>query len=250
MDNLEQFELPKSEPTSDGFKFKINNCDVNVHIIGVTGAAGSGKDTLCTFFDHWLYFKDTGGYVKGNGTTHYYRREAFADALKRGCSEFFGIPLRHYYDPAHKEQVHPFWGTSPRQQAQLVGTEAMRNGYANDIWLKRVHWNIIQELDVNLPRSIAYWISHKTDDLRETRSFHVFFFISDVRFPNEADWIHSLGGFNIHIRSNRDPATEHMSHASENGVDIADHDIVIDNNALLTDFKTNCHALFERVFDI
>ena len=58
-----------------------------MRIIGLVGAYKSGKDTV-------------GQYIVDNynGT-----RYAFADKLKKVCSDVFGIPLENFNDPALKD---------------------------------------------------------------------------------------------------------------------------------------------------
>lgn len=236
--------------TKTGFKFELNDHQIYIHVVGLHGPPGSGKDTLCSIFDHWMHSIDNNSCIaQVNCPTMYFRKLAFADALKKGCSEFFGIPLRKYYDENDKEQIHPFWGTSPRQQAQLVGTEAMRESYDQNIWVKRVEWDIIQELTSSIAGSVVYKIQKKATREFDPTEFHVFFFISDVRFQNEADWIHSMNGVNLHIQTTRKPRTEHMSHASEVGVEFEpDKDYIIQNNDSLYEFKKNCINFFQEFF--
>ena len=237
------------EHTSTGYKIVLNGNAVHIHFVGVAGPAGSGKDTLCAFFDHWMFRQDTQCLMSVSCPTMYFRKLAFADALKRGCAEFFGIPLRNYYDSDKKEEIHPFWGTSPRRQAQLVGTECMRNGYADDIWYKRVEWEMIKDLDLNVADSLLYKINQKTSKAESDINYHIFFFISDVRFQNEADWVHSLGGMIFHIMTNRESITKYTDHASENGIQLdPSKDISIDNTSTLAIFKESCIRSFEQLF--
>src|SRR5690606_20154405 len=101
-------------------------------IVGVNGIAGAGKDTISNMVilslrnDHNLKAKAF----------------AFADNLKRAASIIFNVPLDHFYDRSHKEEVVPYWGLSPRQMAQLLGTDACRKGIRDDIWIKSLESSI------------------------------------------------------------------------------------------------------------
>lgn len=85
-------------------------------IIGLTGKAGSGKDTVGA----WLR------------SEHHYQRIAMADALKKGLAAM-GFPEPE--SRADKESLIPGFSFTWRQAAQRLGTEWGR-GLDEDIWLK------------------------------------------------------------------------------------------------------------------
>lgn len=89
---------------------------MNKMILGVTGPAGAGKDTVGLWFEK-----------------HYnFRRYAMAYALKAGMAAM-GFP--EPTDRALKEQIIPGFGFTWREAAQKLGTEWGR-GLDPDIWLK------------------------------------------------------------------------------------------------------------------
>lgn len=97
-----------------GFKFQHKT------LIGLAGAARSGKDTSGTILSKLLG----------------YPTYALASPIKKVCNEL------HYWDDRHangelKEVVDPFWGYSPRHAYQTMGTELARNLWREDFWLKR-----------------------------------------------------------------------------------------------------------------
>jgi hypothetical protein len=87
-------------------------------VIGVTGRAGHGKDTVADYLKS-LDFQ----------VLHY------AGPLKHGVSALFDIPLEWLYDASLKEKVVPEWGRSPRQLMQWLGTDVMREQVNEHFWL-------------------------------------------------------------------------------------------------------------------
>ena len=86
-------------------------------IIGLTGKAGSGKDTAAAQF------------VK-NGFEHYW----FSKPMKDACKIIFGWTDAHVYGEL-KEIVDPRFGVSPRIALQTLGTEWGRDCINKDLWV-------------------------------------------------------------------------------------------------------------------
>jgi predicted nucleic acid-binding Zn-ribbon protein len=133
-------------------------------VIGITGRKRSGKDTV------GKHLIDNYGFV----------RVAYADALKEACKIIFGFTDEQVYGDDLKEVVDEYWNYTPREILQKVGTELFREGLpklcpmiSNDIWLRSVDRQI--------------------QKLREKG--HTRFVITDVRFPNELDFIAKYKGF-------------------------------------------------------
>lgn len=87
-------------------------------IIGLTGAARSGKD-------------EAAKPLLERG----FRRIAFADPLKRACREIFGLTDQQLYGDL-KDSVDQYWGVTPRHILQVVGTECLRDHFRADVWIK------------------------------------------------------------------------------------------------------------------
>jgi hypothetical protein len=119
--------------------------------IGLSGRAGSGKDTMANF----LTVK-----FEGQGKTVYVA--AFADIMKKLMSDMYSVPLGHFYDRVLKEEVHPrMYGRSPRSACQWFGTDVVRNTVDKEFWYTHMQRQIADAgADVNI--------------------------ITDVRFLNEA----------------------------------------------------------------
>ncbi len=175
-------------------------------LIGLSGAARSGKDTVGRYLIEKYNFK----------------RYAFADPLKKAASEMFGIPLEDFHNDNKKEVMNEFWEFSPRQIAQLLGTECGRKIFRDDIWIKRAE---------------MAWVEHQQTiaEIAPETFGHIDglagMVVTDVRFENEAQWIKDMGGFNIHIiRPGKDGNVGLSNHASEAGYpdDLKDHIILND----------------------
>jgi len=150
-------------------------------IIGLSGKARCGKDTIAEYI--------AAGYI---GVKKY----ALADPLKKSASIMFNIPLNHFYDADKKEVVNEFWGISPREIAQKVGTECAREVFRQDFWLKRCE-----------------------SQMNDSPVKPVIFIVSDVRFENEAAWIRENGGEVWHIERPTLGEGVVRAHASEAGIE-------------------------------
>lgn len=90
-----------------------------IPIIGLTGRARVGKDTVARFI------------VAARGGYQY----SFADPMRAMLKAGFNIDLNDPYWIQHKEDIIPAIGKSPRELMQTLGTEWGRNLINEDIWL-------------------------------------------------------------------------------------------------------------------
>ena len=121
-------------------------------IIGLVRQKGAGKDTVADYL------------VREHGFT----KLAFADPVKKVCEAMFALDSIYFHCPLLKEQVIPAWGMSPREMMQKVGTDIVRTQMGDRFWIKHMQVRI--------------------DSLPPDTKI----VISDVRFVNEAEFIHSL----------------------------------------------------------
>jgi hypothetical protein len=111
---------------------------------------------------------------------HGFVKLAFADPLKEGARAVFGLSKQQCTDPVLKETVDPFWGVTPRFILQRFGTECLRKGFADDIWIRA------------LKRQID---NMRNGGFAERGDF----VIDDCRFLNEVAAVKSWGGFCVKI---------------------------------------------------
>lgn len=175
-----------------------------MNIVGITGAAGSGKDTLAEM-------------IKNDG----WERLAYADALKHVCMDYLGLSYDDVYTQEGKAKFNEFWGMTNREILQKVGTDAMRNGFHKNVWIK------IAELK-----------------LKEMLSSGKKVIVTDVRFDNEAELIESLGGCVAKIVRNNENGLSNVeqAHASERGIDDKYVSFVIKNDLSKELLKTEFYV--------
>jgi hypothetical protein len=142
-------------------------------IIGVVGFIGSGKGTAADIL------VEKHGFVK----------LSFADAVKDATAAIFGWPRALLEGDTlesreFRETKDEWWSKkfefdfSPRLALQLMGTEAGRNVFHQDVWVHAL------ERKAEMYKNVV---------------------IADVRFPNEIDWMRSKGGFAVRVQRGPDP---------------------------------------------
>ena len=161
------------------------------NIIGITGNKGHGKDTAANTIKLFL----------GKDTQIF----SFAKPLKIAVSTLFNINENYFEDQQLKELPLSDWDDkTPRQLLQWLGTDVLRK-YDTDIFIK------------NMEKRIE---NTKNDII-----------VSDVRFDNEANLIHRLGGKIIQIDSTERLGRCNDSHITEYGINPGLRDITVYNNS-------------------
>jgi hypothetical protein len=179
-------------------------------IVGIAGNARSGKDTVA----YWL--------EQHRGAIRY----AFASPIKQAINAMGLTESIHWTDPELKEKPLETVGVSPRVLAQTLGTEWGRDTLDPDFWIKVAEHRLKKARVWYLPNIIIA--------------------ISDVRFPNEAEFVRRHG-FVIHMRRNgADGNVGIPGHASEQQLEVVDRDVVIENNGTIDDLHGKLGALFPR----
>jgi dephospho-CoA kinase len=100
-------------------------------IIGLTGKARSGKDTVAAHLQEAYKFH------------HYW----FSKPMKDACRSMFGWGDEHLYGEL-KEEVDQRYGISPRVALQTLGTEWGRNTINSDLWILRAQKEIEQHENI------------------------------------------------------------------------------------------------------
>ena len=161
-------------------------------LIALCGFQGSGKDSCADAI---------------TGQHGPYQRYALASPVKRICEIAFGLTWDEMEgDRELKEATldrYPY--DSPRHLMQVVGTDLFRNaGGWPTIWVE----------------AMKRYVSGGMD-----RGEH--FVISDLRFPNEAQAVHDLGGYVIRVNRTDRPVDLSAVHESEKYIPLlpVHHDI-------------------------
>lgn len=194
-------------------------------LLALCGLQGAGKDTVGRLL------------VDGYG----FRRVSFGGALKDVVSRVFGWDrelLEGATDRSRRfrETVDPWWATrlaipdfTPRKALQLVGTEALRDGFHRDIWCAAVE----RTLDAGGGGPVV---------------------ITDCRFPGEVDMVRRRGGkvacvlrdvppWLVRYKNGETDALPAGLHASEHAWVRCDFDYVISNAGSLDQLRERVEAL-------
>lgn len=180
-------------------------------LIGLTGAARCGKSTAQTIIAERF------GLAPIN----------FADPIKDALGAMLDIDA-HALDGTAKETPLPGIEISPRELMQTLGTEWGRTHCGTDFWIKLAERRLAMLEDV------------------EAANYQGAVF-SDVRFPEEADWIRRHGGTVIHLY--RPDTAEVRAHISEAGTALHKRDQLITNGGDLDELNARLTLAVEQLID-
>lgn len=176
-------------------------------IIGITGKACSGKDTV-------------GKMIQDICLPRYdWQIVTFSHKVKEVASILTGIPVERFYERRVKEHFFKEWGMTGREMLQKIGTDCMREHLHKDVWVKGLFvdyfpggdWRQIGEIGhIRGPNEYPNWI------------------ITDVRFLNEAEAIQKRQGIVLKLLKNWDNPDQHQS---EKEVEEIKADFVINNTS-------------------
>ena len=200
-----------------------------VIIFPISGQKRAGKDTISD-------------YIKGQVMAS---RVSFADPVRDVCRAYFGW-TEEWLLGKHKEDVDPYWGISPRQAMQYLGTEVGRVGIAENypefksvtgdsIWIKSAKKNIRVK---SSKENISNYVKIRA------------FIIPDMRFLNEYDAMKEMEneGYKVITIGVRRDGLPSDSHASETEIRycVEKCDFIIDNNKEISDLEDSVDEIITK----
>lgn len=189
-------------------------------LIGFSGKKGSGKS----------YFAD---YLVNNKL---FIKLSFASPLKEITKILFNLSDEDVKDPIKKELINPKFNASPRELMQWLGTDIMR-----------------EEFNKKFNYSGSIWIDSVKDKVKTLLDNNKDVVIDDVRFQNEVDMIHSLGGIIINLRNDSDNTLNNSTsnHSSENQKLTFNYEFVNDKSYSNTyDIYLNLDLLINKYYGL
>ena len=237
-------------------------------IIGINGYSGSGKDTIGIIVQY-LNCQDVKELTIEEAVKNYeayqewleeqsgWEIRKFAGKLKDIASHLTGIDIEDFEDQDFKKTNlgREWWTTcdegwqpmTVREFLQKLGTDALRNGLHDNVWVNTLMPDYKPDVDVSTYRYAKGYIDNRKPEDHE-KKFPIGqmleymeevpnpnWIITDTRFENEAEAIKKKGG--IIIRVDRPGVKPINNHPSEIGLDKWDFDFKLVNNSDIFSLK-------------
>lgn len=197
-------------------------------LLGVTGFAQHGKDTV--------------GRIAVS--TQKYHRYAFADQLKDLALEanpwvsveWHPPPANEVYDLRLSRLVEEGGWEGAKQNPEVrrflqeLGTGA-REVLGDDVWVRALENKLVK--------------AGRMAEGKSSQPFSDYIIVTDVRFPNEADWIHEKGGKLIRVHRPFFDNGVGTDHPSEAFVEDLPVDYTLLNEHRLSDFEYKVFQLLD-----
>ena len=137
---------------------------------------------------------------------------AFAKPLKDAVASVFGFSDEQLYGDL-KEVVDADWNVTPRHVMQSMGTDYLKTTFGKEVFIECCR-----------------------------KSGTKIVVITDVRFDEEAEMVHSLGG--VVARIDRS-GVKMMTHASEQGISCHLVDYIISNDGTMEEFESSILQMYQ-----
>lgn len=219
-------------------------------IIGISGKAGAGKDTVGKIIQHLTSLQEQDcsfeefhryqSFVEMNAV---WKIKKFATAVKQICSIFTDLSIEDLEDEGVKQRVlgQEWSGMTVREMLQKIGTEAIRNNLHPEAWVNSVmskYYPDVYDLETNQRiREIGDELEMDTYDYSHPRFIEELAYaypswvITDLRFKNEAEAIKKRKGSLVRVE--RKGLMTASNHISEIELDGYEFDYVIQNDGTI-----------------
>lgn len=243
--------------------------------IGLNGYAGSGKDTFAQILSFILNTSYSSKAIAYNAFVEKYVDMpvthpntsalstpncfciAFADQLKKICSELFCVPLNYFYDNKSNTWICLNKGFEVTQikpiQSSIVTASEYYMNRENYMYSSDPIYMSIRELLVyvgtymlqqDLTKDVFINIVSKKIIEKANNMSYKYVICTDVRFIREMEFIHEHNGIMINIT--RDSVSQ-MNNIAEHELDnIDDFDFVIDNDGTIEDLFYKAWEIIEN----
>ena len=208
-------------------------------IISITGKIGSGKDTVAQIIQECTPY-------------HKWEVKKWAGKLKVIAELITGIPKEKFEDQDFKYTNLPeCWdrqvqsgrykttqSMTVRDLLQLLGTEAMRNGLHENVWVNAL---------MSEYKFTHYAVGALDTELTDDMGMYPNWIITDTRFPNELAAARTKNAITIKVHRPGSKSDEKQAqHASETALDnVTDWDYVISNDGDLSDLRLKVYEILE-----
>lgn len=199
-------------------------------IIGLTGHAGAGKDSaaLCLLASAW-------------------RSIAFADALRVEIAAAWGVDVRLLTDRAGKDTPRATFAVGNANHRDWLAFACMQGW--NLLEPRSPRWAMQRWGEFRRSQNADWWVRHVQVWLAtQQRGNHPGLVVTDVRMPNEALMLRSMGGWlvRIHRPGAGLQASDTANHQSE-GHTALQVDDDIDNSGTLNDLHVQVASMVQRL---
>lgn len=208
-----------------------------MQVVGIAGRKRSGKDTVALILEEEYGFK----------------RLALANPLKECLSTFLGVS-----EPIDKESLVSFSVSQEdlREMSHLLRLEAplfierfrehMREWCGQNCYTLPYR-KLIQTVGTDICRALdeQVWIRRTMYEITMNKKYggRNKFVVSDIRFDNEAEFIHNLLGSVWCVTSTRG---KDDTHSSEKGVDKKYISCIIANNGTLEELREGVKRVYKQ----
>jgi ABC-type dipeptide/oligopeptide/nickel transport system ATPase component len=232
-------------------------------IIGINGKIGSGKDTVGKIIQYLTLSTKHGPYI-GFETfddvtldrNSKFEVKKFAGKVKTIASLLTGIPVENFEDQEFKKSILGVeWGTvqqiplnsippfadidfnvmmSVREFLQKLGTEAMRDGLHENVWVNALFADYRPQPN----KAVAEFLAAEglPQSMNAGEENYPNWIITDMRFPNEMKAVEERKGITVRVnRNNGTRAIDINPHPSETSLDDAEFNYTIENDGSIDD---------------